>query len=219
MLSKVLSGRDADRAQPLVFSTARSGVASQAADSSVREAGGIREENRALQARIQQLQTEITTARREGFESGLERGEQKASAEIAPVLERMNASLAELTGMRQELRRKAEQDVVRLSLLIAKRVLHRELNVDPSALTALARVVFERLTRAESYRITVHPQFAEALRASLSGHLSSRVEIDADAASPPGAFVIRSEEGSIDASVDTQLEEIRRGLTDRIAGN
>ena len=72
----------------------------------------------------------------------------------------MNGSLAELAGMRHELRRRAEKDVVQLALLIAKRVLHRELNVDTNALTALARVVFERLARAESYRVTVNPQFA-----------------------------------------------------------
>jgi flagellar biosynthesis/type III secretory pathway protein FliH len=107
---------------------------------------------------------------------------------------------------------------VQLSLLISKRVLHRELNVDTNALTALARVVFERLARAESYRVTVHPQFAAAIKAALSGRLISRVEIDADTDSPPGTFLIRSEEGSIDASVDTQLEEIGRGLTDRLAG-
>ena len=51
-----------------------------------------------------------------------------------------------------EIRRRAEKDVVQLSLLIAKRILHRELCVDEGALTALARVVFERLARAE--RIT-----------------------------------------------------------------
>jgi flagellar assembly protein FliH len=219
MLSKVLSGREAERAQPLVFSfaTAETMVPPNR-DSPAKKDDAGEEENRILRASVERLQHELAAAKRDAFESGRQAGEQKARAEIAPVMERVNASIADLTGMRQELRRRAEKDVVQLSLLIARRVLHRELNVDTSALTALARVVFERLARAESYRVTVHPQFAASIQAALSGRLSSRIEIDADAASPPGTFLIRSEEGSIDASVDTQLEEIGRGLTDRLAG-
>lgn len=213
MLSKVLSGRDAEKAQPLVFSFA----AARPPEPPARQSA-IEDESVKLKAQIQRLESELTAARRDAFESGRQSGEQKARAEMAPLVERMNASVADLTGMRQELRRRAEKDVVHLALLIAKRVLHRELNVDPSALTALARIVFERLARAESYRVTVHPQFAGPIKAALTGRLTSRVEIDADPNAPPGTFRIESEEGHIDASVDAQLEEISRGLTDRLAG-
>jgi flagellar assembly protein FliH len=218
MLSKVLTGADAERAQPLVFAFAQARASSEPPP----EEAADEDEIRALRAHIlkleQRLESEVSAAKRDAFESGRQQGEKKARAEIAPVVERVNASLAELTGMRQELRRRAEKDVVQLALLIAKRVLHRELHVDPGALTALARVVFERMARAESYRVTVHPQFADAVKSALSGRLSSRVEIDADAGCAPGTFVIRSDEGLIDASVDTQLEEIGNGLADRLAG-
>jgi flagellar assembly protein FliH len=218
MLSKVLSGREAERAQPLIFSFATAEpIAVPNRDAAAKD-DAAEDESRILRAHVERLESELAAAKRDAFESGRQAGEQKARAEIAPVIERMNASIADLTGMRDELRRRAEKDVVQLSLLIARRVLHRELNVDASALTALARVVFERLARSEAYRVTVHPQFATCIQAALSGRLTSRVEIDADANSPPGTFLIRSEEGSIDASVDTQLEEIGRGLTDRLAG-
>ncbi len=218
MLSKVLSGKDAERAQPLVFSFAMAEpLVPPNRDSAVRD-DAAEDECRALRAHVHRLEDELAIAKRDSFEDGRIVGEQKARTEIAPIVERMNASIADLTGLRHELRRKAEKDVVQLSLLIARRVLHRELNVDANALTALARVVFERLARAESYRVTVHPQFAASIKAALSGRLSSRIEIDADADSPAGTFLIRSEEGSIDASVDAQLEEIGRGLTDRLAG-
>jgi len=115
------------------------------------------------------------------------------------------------------MRQRAEKDVVQLALLIAKRILHRELNVDANALTALARVVFERLARAESYRITVHPAFAEALRSSLPAGHSGRVHIEPDPTAAAGTLIIRSEEGVIDASVDSQLDEITRGLSDRLS--
>ena len=104
-----------------------------------------------------------------------------------------------------------------LSLRIARRILHRELNIDHNALNALARVVFDRLSRSESWELTVHPQFAEAVRASLPAGSVSKIRIETDPSCVPGTFIVRSAEGTIDASIDSQLTEIDHGLTDRLA--
>ena len=138
---------------------------------------------------------------------------------MQPVLERLNGSVNEILSMRPDLRRRAEKDVVHLALLIAKRVLHRELAVDEGALTAIARVAFERLTRSESYTVTVHPRFASAIQAALPASHASRVRIESDPQCAPGTLTIRSPEGLIDASIEAQLEEITRGLTDRLVGS
>jgi flagellar assembly protein FliH len=158
----------------------------------------------------------MATVKRDAFDAGLRQGEQDARAALAPVLARMNASIADLISMRPELRRRAEKDTVELSLKIARRVLHRELSIDSNALNALARVVFERLTRSESWQLTVHPQFADAIRGALPAASADRVRIEADASCAPGTLIVRCEDGVIDASVDNQLAEIGRGLTDRL---
>ena len=108
--------------------------------------------------------------------------------------------------------------MVQLALLIAKRILHRELSTDSNALTALARVVFDRMLRGESLHVTIHPNFAPALSSVLLQNRATRVHIDPDPQCPLGSFIVRSDEGTLDASVDAQLEEISRGLTDRLTG-
>ena len=136
--------------------------------------------------------------------------------ELAPVVENLNRSVTDLVAVRAEMRKRAERDAVRLALLIAQRVLHRELSVDENALVALARVAFDRMTRSESYRVTVHPRFAESLTSALPASQNGRVQIDPDPNCAPGTLIIHSAEGTIDASLQTQLEEITRGLTDRL---
>ena len=105
---------------------------------------------------------------------------------------------------------------VDLALLIARRVLHRELNIDTNALNALARVVFDRMTRAEGWKLSVHPQYADAIRAALPAGSGNRLQIETDPAFAPGTLIVRCEDGTIDASVDSQLEEISRGLADKL---
>ena len=213
MLSKVLTGADVSRAQPAVFALATPGQPPLPAREPSADA-----ELHLLRAHIQQLECEAASEKQRAFEAGRREGEQSARAEVSSVIERMNASIAGLAEHRRELRCRAERDVVQLALLIAKRVLHREVNIDTNALTALARVVFERLARAESYQVSVHPRFAPAIQGALVGPMAATIEIRPDPALDPGSFLVRSPEGAIDASVDTQLEEIGRGLMDRLTG-
>ncbi len=79
----------------------------------------------ALREKLHQLEAQSAAERREAFEAGRRQGDQQARAELLPVLERLNASIAEIVAMRPDLRRRAERDVVQLALLIARRVLHR----------------------------------------------------------------------------------------------
>lgn len=217
MLSKVLSGRDAARAQPAVFASVLTPARPSARDIPNAADEDSEHEKALLRQTVKRLEAELHNARRESFDAGRQQGEQQTRAEFSPVIERMNASMAEMIAMRQDIRRRAEKDVVQLSLLIAKRILHRELSVDPNALNALARVIFERLARAESYQVTVHPRFADGVRSSIPGNQISRVQIDSDSGAEPGTLMIRSAEGLIDASVNIQLAEISSGLTDHLA--
>jgi flagellar assembly protein FliH len=216
MLSKVLKGSDARLIPAMAFATAAAPLRQLArTPASERPASG--EEQTALLEKIRSLEAAVAVAKREAFDAGREQGEQQARAALTPVLERLSASIAEVVNMRPELRRCAEKDAVELSLKIARRVLHRELAIDGNALNALARVVFDRLGRSENWKLTVHPQFADAIRGSLPAGGAARVRIDIDPSCAPGTFVVQSEDGTIDASVDSQLAEIDRGLTDRLA--
>jgi flagellar assembly protein FliH len=223
MLSKVLSrrdsGPDSSRVQAMVFPSLGSGAIARPSIA----VGGVDPgqgagEIAALREKVRQLESRLATERREAVESGRQQGDQQARAELEPILERLNASISEIVALGPDLRSRAERDVVQFALLIAKRVLHRQLAVDEGALTALARVTFERLTRSESYTITVNPRFAAAITSVLPSSHASRVKIQPDPDCPAGTLTIHSAEGLIDASIDTQLEEIGRGLADRLAG-
>jgi flagellar assembly protein FliH len=217
MLSKVLNRRDAANVQAMVFPLVNGSADRQRAEETGAERGG--ETVAGLRENLHQVQLAAVAERREAAEAGRRQGDQEARAELLPVMERLNASIAEIVAMRSGLRRRAERDVVELALMIARRVLHRQLTVDDGALTAIARVAFDRLTRSESYTVTVHPRFAASVASALPNAQASHVQIKPDPECAPGTLIIRSTDGVIDASVDAQLDEISRGLADRLASS
>jgi len=213
MLSKVLTGLDTAGIAAFAFPQL---TGNQAPALNSRRTIAPNEDGASLREKLLALESRSEASAREAFQAGKLEGEKQARAELQPVLARLHASTAEVLALRSDLRRNAERDVVQLALLISKRVLHRQLSVDEESLTAIARVAFERLTRSESYRVTVHPQFAAAVAAALPPNHASRVRIEPDPACALGTLTIHSSEGTIDASIDAQLEEITRGLTDRL---
>src|SRR5438132_3931252 len=115
MLSKVLSSREANRAEPVVFPLLSVGAVERASgrnrshDESSEDGNA---ESARLREKVQQLEAQAATDCRNAFESGRQQGEQQARAELQPVLERMNTSITQIAAMRPELRRRAERDVV-----------------------------------------------------------------------------------------------------------
>ena len=113
------------------------------------------------------------------------------------------------------MRREAEADMLRLALAIARRVLRREMAVDPDALRGLVLAALEKLQGQEISRVKVHPSHAALVSGLLARTArASAVEVVADASREPGAVIFETERGNLDASVDTQLREIERGLAD-----
>jgi flagellar assembly protein FliH len=209
MLSKVLKGADALRVQAMSFVDAP-GAAATVRRAAAGPANAVDETY--WMEKIRRQEAEGAASEKAALERGRREGEETARAAMEPVIERLNASLADVIALRPELRRRAEKDTVELALKIAKRVLHRELSVDANALSALARVVFDRLARIESWQLTVHPRFADSVR----GALPANVRVEADEGCEIGTVRVRYEDGTIDASVDEQLAEIRRGIADRL---
>lgn len=162
----------------------------------------------------------LQEARQAGFREGEAAGRSAAQNESRPVLERLAHTIDELAALRPRLREQAELDLVRLAVAIARRVVRRELTVDPQTITGLVKAALEHLSAEERIRVRVHPADEAAVRSSLaaSGRAPS-MEVSGDAALERGSAIFETERGDLDASAETQLAEIERGLTDRFRGN
>ncbi len=152
-----------------------------------------------------------------GFAEGKNLGKEQASAELQPVLERLSRCLAEVAALRPRMRREAEKDLVTLAIAIARRVLHRELTLDPQSIEVLIKVALDRLESRELCTVRIHPDQEATIRKLLERFSSAhKIEIITDKALQAGDVLLETEHGSIDASVDAQLNEIERGFADRL---
>jgi flagellar assembly protein FliH len=161
-----------------------------------------------------QLELRLKTAYEKGLAEGEAQGRRRSAAEVQAALQRLAHSIEELARLRPALRAEAESELVHMAVAIARRILRREIGTDPDALRGLVAAALEKLQIQEVTRARVHPSQAAALASFLQGASASKVEVVAEPTLEPGALIFETSRGDLDASVDSQLNEIERGLAD-----
>jgi flagellar assembly protein FliH len=174
-------------------------------------------DERLLRARIAELEDALRTGTRQaeerGFAAGRTAARQEFEARWKPVLDQLTTDLAGISEFRQNLLRESELDLANLAVTIARRILHREVTLDPSALNGLVSAALRKLRGQQIIRVRVHPQFETMLREALGPEYGD-VEVVPETRAGSRALVFETERGNLDACVDSQLEEIQRGLVD-----
>ena len=162
------------------------------------------------QAQLAALEREaFTKGYAQGERAGLEAGSKRAEA----MLRRLAQTLEELGGLRDNMVRQTERELVQLAVAIARKVLHREVTVDPELTAALAHIALERIGGATPATVRLHPDDYATVAAGQVAPLGGRqVEIRPDPSVARGGCLVESEFGFIDASVDAQVAEIARAV-------
>ena len=231
MSARVLPKEAARSAQVVRWPSVSTLAARESVDSSSEKPGSSDPQATELCARIAALEHELSQAKidsEQQIQNALIKGRQEgqtaareaAGKEFQAELEKLGRLMNSLPASAASLRRQAEEDIVRLAIAIARRILHREMLVDGEALLGLVKAALSRIDQREIHQIRTHPQtvrlLEEALRQTNNGR---RIEISADSRLDRGALIVETAKGHLDASVETQLDEIERGFTDLIGRN
>ena len=113
---------------------------------------------------------------------------------------------------------KVEGEVVQLALSIAKKILHREAQVDPLLVSALVQIALSQIKEGSAVTVRVRPEEASLWREQLrEPAVSAEVTVIEDTDRLPGDCVLETELGRVNFSLDTQLKEVEQGFLDVLA--
>jgi len=171
------------------------------------------------EAKVQELQQRHRRELEQAVQQARTEADVRAQAllqnEVEPWLKRMAQSIEDIATVKQRYLADSEEQIVRLSVAIARRILYREIQVDAEALFGLIHAATQRSELRELNRILLNPKDHQALLPHLERlHLPPRVEIVSDPALERGAMLLESTSGILDASIQAQLDEVERGFID-----
>jgi flagellar assembly protein FliH len=171
----------------------------------------------ALASERQKMQERSAREAQEKYKAGLAKGREEASGDFKRAAELLNEYSRILQAERKEMIERYETSAVKLAFSLAEKILGNELETNPERVATVARNAIQQVTDARQICLRVNPQDAEYLRtlqADLISQLSTsaQLEIRGDASVQRGGCLVETENGSLDARIESQLNTLRAGL-------
>ncbi len=191
-----------------------------------RVAAGVEVQAKALlEAKVAQLNSELNRLRpqlvdelhaehalelagvREEYERSLQQEILRAQGAVREACDRFRLDRERYFAM-------VEVEVVKLSLAIAARVLHRESSLDPMLLQATVRVALGKVADESGTVVRVPEGTEQGWTAALRLDMDESVSVVGDTSLAPGECVLSTRLGRVELGVAAQLAEIEHGFFD-----
>jgi flagellar assembly protein FliH len=155
---------------------------------------------------------------REAYAEGLREGKEQAESELATVGEALAQALLATGALRSQILHDAEDDLLKLSVLIARKVMLREFACEPGIMAGIVRSSVELASDGGSVTVRLNPEEYTVVagtpefEALLREH--PNIAMKPDPSVGRAGCLVETARGNIDAGVDAQLDEILRRLTE-----
>lgn len=152
--------------------------------------------------------------RKEGRTRGYNQGLQEAQEKLNEKVNLFQGLLELLAQPLTELDDEVENNIVELTLQIARHLIRRELKSEPGEIVAVVREGLSALpVSARNPRIYLHPEDAELVRSTLSlNNDDHNWRIEEDLLMVRGDCRIETESSRIDASIEARLSAIAANI-------
>ena len=175
------------------------------------------ETKRKLEEAETQKQQVFEEARQQGAALGHQEGYQQGQHDIYGMVVNLEAIADATFDLKKEIILSAEQEILQLSILVAERILKKQLEIKPEMVNEIIKAAINELKDKEEIKIIINPALkeqlynvSEELKTAIKG--LKTIKIVEDKTIHPDSAIVESPESRIDARIETQVAKITEEL-------
>ena len=163
---------------------------------------------------VSRAQEEAENIKKSAFEEGYRKGLEQANND----LEKFRNELSNFMNAPKNVYEYIAPDILEISVDIAKKIIKKEVESDPQVLVNTIIEVLKTVSKSEpKINIRVKPQAVQFIKDTLPNityqyGIDSKINIISDPSIEDGGCIFQTNNGIVDASIDTQLEIIKKAL-------
>ena len=163
---------------------------------------------------VSRAQEEAETIKKSAFDEGYNKGLEQANAD----LQAFRQNIARFMNATKDVFEYIAPDILEISVDIAKKIIKKEVESDPQVLINTIVDVLKTVSKNEpKINIKVKPQAVQFIKDTLPNityqyGIDAKINIVADPSIEEGGCIFQTNNGIVDASIDTQLEIIKKAL-------
>jgi len=156
----------------------------------------------------------------DSFNDGLKEGKELAERGLINVFRALRASSEAIHNLREKVLRESEDELLNLILLVARKVIIQEVTQDRSILAGVVQHAIAGLSAREEITVRINPDDYQLVTSGRDQVLhneliNERLLLKPDPSVAAGFCLVDSAMGTIDASLDSQLDQVFRSLLDQ----
>lgn len=167
-----------------------------------------------------ELNQRISDAFNSGLDSGLKEGKELAERGLINVFRTLRASSETIHNLRDKIIRESEDELINLIMLVARKVIIHEVSQDRSILAGVVQNALAGLSAREEITVRINPDDYllvtsgrdELLHSEL---LNERLLLKPDPSVAAGFCLVDTSMGTVDASLDGQMDQLYRSLLEQ----
>lgn len=152
-----------------------------------------------------------------GEQAGMEAGLEAARKEADSLIKTASCLIEKLEGLRQEITERSQREILKLSLAVARKVVHAEVTVNKEVIVSILKAAVKKMSVRDNIRVRLNPMDAEYISGRKPELLVAmegvkEMAIEEDPLVPRGGCVVEAGLAEVDARLEKQLEEITAAL-------
>lgn len=166
----------------------------------------------------------IEKAKEEGYKIGYSAGEEQALREYRDLIDQTNSVIKRANEEYHAIVAKSDESILNLAIYVAEKILNQKIEEDSNAFFDIIKIAIKELQDQSDISIYLHPnkysfvldhkqELTQLLENNLKLSIYVKEELDVN------ACIIEHPFGQIDASIDTQLSQIKQILQDVVQEN
>ena len=159
----------------------------------------------------------------ESYERGFEEGQRQAERGLSNVFKSLRKAIDEVTALREQIFRESEEDLLRLSMLVARKIIQQEISEDRRILTRVVTAALENAAERDDVVVRLNPEDYRLVTTHRQHYLQGigedkNLNLKPDETISQGGCVVDTVMGEIDARLESQLDEIHKRLLEDRGG-
>jgi len=164
-----------------------------------------------------EMEKHLSRVSDESYRKGFAEGAEFQKKEILPVLDAISTMTKMIPLIRKDIIAKTEEQIVRLSLAIAKKVINQEVTTNKEVILGVLKGVAKNISETEGMKIRLNPQDFRYIMEIKKDFLQSiegvrNAVFEEDISIKRGGAVVETMFGEVDARLESQMKEIRSAM-------
>ncbi len=176
------------------------------------------EQDQELSHVISQLESNYAKERENiyssGFQAGMEAGKQELQQQYRDDVLAVQSMLKEMEESFWRLKKDAELGLVNLAIQISRHVIQTELKIQPETIREIVEKTLTYANNLEVISVALNPEDYHYLtgQSDIQSNISERIQFEKDSSITRGGCVVHTNMESIDARIETKLEQLAEQL-------